>query len=51
MRQKSKKQCGATMVEYALIIVAVALVAFAGAKLLGNSVSSKFQSIASSVGT
>lgn len=49
--QKSQKQRGATMVEYALIIVAVALVAFAGAKLLGNSVSAKFSAIASSVGT
>lgn len=46
-----KKQRGATMVEYALIIVAVALVAYGGAQLLGNSVSAKFSAIATSVGS
>ncbi len=51
MLKKNMKQGGATMVEYALIIVAVALVAYAGAQILGNSVSAKFTGIASSIGT
>lgn len=49
--KKQKKQLGATMVEYALIVAAIALVAWGGAKLLGSSVSSKFNSIATSVGS
>ena len=51
MLKKNMKQRGATMVEYALIIVAVALVAYADAQILGNSVSAKFTGIASSIGT
>ncbi len=47
--QKSQKQRGATMVEYALIVVAIALVAFGGAKLLGTNISAKFSAIGSSV--
>ena len=46
-----RKQRGATMVEYALIVAAIALVAWLGAKTLGNSVSAKFSNIATSVGT
>jgi pilus assembly protein Flp/PilA len=37
---------GATMVEYGLIVVAIALVVFAGATILGNSVKGLFSSIA-----
>ena len=44
-----RKQRGATMVEYALIVAAIALVAWLGAKTLGNTVSTKFNAIASSV--
>lgn len=51
MRNRKNKQRGATMVEYALIIAAVALVAYLGAKVLGSSVSAKFNSIAVSVGS
>ena len=51
MLKKNMKQRGATMVEYALIIVAVALVAYVGAEALGLSLKSKFSSIASCVGS
>jgi pilus assembly protein Flp/PilA len=37
---------GATMVEYALIVAAVALVVVIGARTLGNSTSAKFNSVA-----
>jgi Flp pilus assembly pilin Flp len=37
---------GATMVEYALIVVAIALVVIAGAYFLGTGISSLFNSIA-----
>lgn len=40
---------GATMVEYALIVVFIALVVVLGATLLGNSISSLFSSIAGSL--
>ncbi len=47
--QNCQKQRGATMVEYALIVVAIALVAYAGASLLGDAISTKFSGIATSV--
>ncbi len=47
--KKRQKQRGATMVEYALIVVAIALVAFGGAKLLGSNISAKFSTIGSCV--
>jgi Flp pilus assembly pilin Flp len=37
---------GQTFVEYALLVVVIALVAVLGATLLGNSISSLFSSIA-----
>jgi Flp pilus assembly pilin Flp len=37
---------GATMVEYGLIVVAIALAVFAGASLFGSGVQSLFSSIA-----
>jgi Flp pilus assembly pilin Flp len=40
---------GATMVEYALIVVAIALVVLAGAYLLGTGISSLFNSISTSL--
>lgn len=45
------KQRGATMVEYALIVAAIAVVAYVGAQALGVNVNSKFNSIATTVGT
>ena len=46
---KKRKQRGATMVEYALIVAAIALVAWGGASLLGNAVNDKFRTIANSI--
>lgn len=40
---------GQTFVEYALLIVFIALVALLGAQFLGNSISSLFSSIAGSL--
>jgi Flp pilus assembly pilin Flp len=36
---------GATMVEYVLVVVAIALVAFIGAQVLGTGISDQFNSI------
>ncbi len=47
--QNIKNQRGATMVEYALIVVAIALVAYAGARLLGTNISDKFEAIGTCV--
>ena len=45
----SKNKKGATMVEYALVIVVVALVALVGLKTLGTSLNTQFNSIANTV--
>lgn len=50
-QEQRRKQRGATMVEYALIVAAIAIVAYAGASLLGGNVNSKLSRVASSVGT
>lgn len=50
-QEQRRKQRGATMVEYALIVAAIAIVAYAGAQLLGSNVNSKLSRVASSVGT
>lgn len=44
-RQRFDHEQGATMVEYALIVVVIALVVVLGAAILGSSVSSLFSSI------
>jgi pilus assembly protein Flp/PilA len=41
---------GATMVEYALLVVFIALVALAGVILVGNALNGKFGSVASTLG-
>lgn len=41
---------GQGLVEYALIIVAVALVVFVGLKILGNSMNEKFNQIGEKIG-
>jgi len=40
---------GATMVEYGLMVALIAIVAIAGATLLGSSVNAKFSTVATSV--
>jgi Flp pilus assembly pilin Flp len=44
-------QRGATMVEYALIVAAIALVAYVGAQLLGININSLLNRTATTVGT
>lgn len=42
---------GATMVEYALIVAVIAIVALVGAKALGNAVNGRFNTTATAVTT
>ena len=48
-RNFAKKQEGVTSVEYALIVVVVALVMLVGATSLGAALSGKFTSVGTSV--
>jgi pilus assembly protein Flp/PilA len=45
-RRFVRDEDGATMIEYALIVAAVALVVVIGARTLGNSTSAKFDAAA-----
>ena len=47
--QRNKGEVGASMVEYALIAVLIAVVCVGGAAVLGTNTSAKFSSIASAV--
>lgn len=46
---QARKQKGVTLIEYALIAAAVALVALGGMKLLGNTLNNSFNNIANNV--
>jgi pilus assembly protein Flp/PilA len=45
----NKNEKGATMVEYALVIVVVALVALVGLKTVGTSLNTQFNSIGNTI--
>jgi pilus assembly protein Flp/PilA len=45
-----KDEEGATMVEYALMLALIAVVAMVGAELLGTNVLSRFNEIAAAIG-
>lgn len=47
----SKREQGATVIEYALIAALVAVVAIAGFRLLGSNISSKMSAVATAVGS
>ena len=49
VRRFVRDETGASMAEYALLIAVVALVAVAGAKTLGTSISSKMSTAASTI--
>jgi pilus assembly protein Flp/PilA len=49
METRRADERGATMVEYGLIVTAIAIVVLAGALTLGSSVSSLFNSISGSL--
>ena len=50
-RQFLKDEDGATMVEYGLLVVLIALIAATGANLVGNGLNSLFTAIGSAVST
>jgi len=45
-RRKTKDEKGATMVEYALMVALIAIVAITGATALGTAVDTKFSAVA-----
>jgi len=47
----SNKQKGATMVEYAIMVALIAIVAIAAVKTLGTNVNAKFGTVATSIGS
>ncbi len=51
VRRFVRDETGATMAEYALLIAVIALVAVAGAKTLGDNLSSKFTTIGGKIAT
>jgi pilus assembly protein Flp/PilA len=50
LNENRKKEKGATMVEYALMVALIAVVAMVGAQLLGANVLAKFNAIAAAIG-
>ena len=51
IRQLYRDTSGATMVEYALMVTFVALVAMVGAGVLGTSLNSRFTNVAGGLGS
>ncbi|MBJ6725722.1 Flp family type IVb pilin [Geomesophilobacter sediminis] len=49
MKSMLKEEKGATMVEYALMVALIAVIAMAGAKLLGQDINSQFNTVAGKV--
>ena len=50
-RRRRRKEKGASLVEYALLVALIAVVAIASIRLLGRSISEKFSGIASDIGS
>ena len=44
-----KKEAGATMIEYALLVALIAIIALAGVRFLGQTVSKQFSEIATTL--
>ena len=49
LERDEEKETGASMVEYALLVALIAVVAIAAVNVLGTNVSQKFSAIASGV--
>jgi pilus assembly protein Flp/PilA len=49
-KNNGKKEKGASLVEYALLVALIAVVAIAGVKALGNSISTQYSGLAGSLG-
>ena len=45
--QQEQKQEGATMIEYALLVALIAIIALAAVRYLGNNVSKQFSNVSS----
>ena len=45
-----EKEEGATMIEYALLVVLIAIIAIAALRFLGQKVSTQFSAVATSIG-
>ena len=50
LRAKFDEERGASLVEYALLVALIAVVCIAAITLLGNNASTKFNSVANSIG-
>jgi pilus assembly protein Flp/PilA len=50
LRAHAREDRGASLVEYALLVALIAIVCIAAITLLGNNASSKFSTVASSLG-
>ena len=49
-KDEEQKEEGATMIEYALLVVLIAIIAIAALRFLGEKVSSQFSSVGYSIG-
>lgn len=50
LQQVQEEEKGATMVEYALLVALIAIIALAAVRYLGNNVSKQFSNISMSIG-
>ena len=50
LKERAQEERGATAVEYALMVALIAVVIIAAVSLLGTNASSKFQTVAETVG-
>lgn len=50
MVEKQNKEKGASLVEYALLVALIAVIAIAGIKVLGNNISNQFSSAGAQLG-
>jgi len=48
-KNNGKKEEGASLVEYALLVALIAVVAIAGVKALGNSISTQYSGLSTSL--
>jgi pilus assembly protein Flp/PilA len=51
LRARIDEERGASLVEYALLVALIAVVCIAAITLLGNNASTKFDTVAQSIGT
>ena len=50
VNKEEQKEEGATMIEYALLVVLIAIIAIAALRFLGQKVSTQFSSVGYSIG-